>query len=212
MTAPLTQSILSLLTVRSVLLIAVAFFILSWVEQIVRHRFFSPIRNFPGPFWASVTRLWIAYHCIKGDEVEVELDLHRKYGSVLRISPTMLLVSDAERLPDIYTRNANKSQYYVTGAFGNTPSMFHMKSHDEHAYYKKISAGPYAFSNIKKMETLIDARMREWVDAVRDRFSETEKHFNFAPWAVYLAYDVISEIAFGEPIGSVQTLASEKAW
>ena len=51
------------------------------------------------------------------------------------------------------------------------------------------------------MEPLIDERMREWTAAIRERFASTGKTFNFAPWAVYMAYDVISEIAFGEPIG-----------
>ena len=74
------QSLLALLTARNLFFLFVAYFILSWVEQIVRYRFFSPLRHFPGPFWASVTRLWIAYHNIKEDECETELALHKKHG------------------------------------------------------------------------------------------------------------------------------------
>ena len=73
-------NVLSLLTVRNIFILFIAYIVLGWVEQIVRYRFFSPIRNFPGPFWASVTRLWIAYHNIKEDECETELALHKKQG------------------------------------------------------------------------------------------------------------------------------------
>ena len=113
----------------------------------------------------------------------------------------MLLVSDATKLPDVYSRNANKSKYYVTGSFGETESLFNMQDHKVHAHYRKIAARPYAFTNIKKMEPLVDARMQDWVAAIAERFASSGKKFDFAPWAVFMAYDIISEIGFGAPIG-----------
>ena len=80
MAALSSQTLLSLLTFGNLALLALAYILLSWVEQIIRYRLFSPIRHFPGPFWASVTRLWIAYHNIKEDECETELALHKKHG------------------------------------------------------------------------------------------------------------------------------------
>lgn len=113
----------------------------------------------------------------------------------------MLLVSDATKLPDVYARNANKSKYYVTGSFGKTESLFNMQDHRVHAHYRKIAAGPYAFSNIKKMEPLVDTRMRAWMAKIDERFAGTGQKFDFCPWAVFMAYDIISEIGFGAPIG-----------
>ena len=209
MAATLSQTALSLLTLRNVFLLAIAYVVYGWLSQLIRYRFLSPLKHFPGPFWASVTRLWIAYHNIREDECQVELALHKKHGPVLRITPTMLLVSDATKLPEVYARNANKSKYYVTGSFGKTESLFNMQDHKTHAYFRKIAAGPYAFSNIKKMEPLVDARMRHWLGVMGERFAEPEKggdgkmgkKFDFAPWAVFMAYDIISEIGFGAPIG-----------
>lgn len=77
------QRVLSLLTVQNIVLLATAYVVYLWLEQIIRYRFFSPIRSFPGPFWASVTRLWIAYHNVKEDECETELALHKKHGTHL---------------------------------------------------------------------------------------------------------------------------------
>lgn len=126
----------------------------------------------------------------------------RLSGPVLRITPTMLLVSDATQLPTVYSRNANKSKYYVTGSFGKTESLFNMQDHHVHAHYRKIAAGPYAFSNIKRMEPLVDNRMRHWMGKMEEKFILSgEERFDFAPWAVFMAYDVISEIGFGEAIG-----------
>lgn len=130
-------------------------------------------------------------------------------GPIVRITPTMLIVSDATKLPDIYNRNANKSKHYITGSFGETESMFNMQDHKVHAYFRKIAAGPYAFSNIKKMEPLIDSNIAKWVGKLDELYVQgggdgDDKVFDFSPWAVYMAYDIISEVGFGAPFGFIE--------
>ena len=127
----------------------------------------------------------------------------RSLGPVLRITPTLLLVSDSTKLPLIYHRQADKSDHYVTGTFGVTESLFNMKEHRAHARLRKIAAGPYSFTNIKKMEPLIDARMQEWANTISERFANTGKPFDLCDWAVFMAYDIVSEIGFGAPFGFV---------
>jgi len=78
-----------------------------------------------------------------------------------------------------------------------------MQDHRVHAYYRKIAASPYSFSNIKKMEPLVDANIDKWLRKLDARFASSGADFDFAPYAVYLAYDIISEIGFGEPFGFV---------
>jgi cytochrome P450 len=116
----------------------------------------------------------------------------------------MLLVSDATKLPDIYHRYATKSQHYITGSFGKTESLFNMQDHKTHAHFRKIAAGPYSFTNIKKMEPLVDANIAAWISKVDQRFGRTGEEFDFAPWAVYMAYDIISEVGFGAPFGFIE--------
>ncbi|KAH8661686.1 cytochrome P450 [Tricladium varicosporioides] len=179
-----------------------AFIAYNIIAQIIYYRFFHPLRKFPGPFWASVTRLWLGYHCFMETELPTIYKLHQKYGPVLRITPTLLLVSDTKKLPIIYHRAANKTNHYVTGSFGIVESLFNIKEHKAHAKLRRIAAGPYSFSNIKKMEPLIDARMTEWADTISERFT-SGKAFDLCDWAVFMAYDIVSEIGFGAPIGFV---------
>lgn len=174
--------LISLLTPLNIFLALIAYIALSALYQVVYYRFFHPLRHFPGPFWASVTRLWVAYHNILGDECEVELTLHRKYGPVLRITPTLLLVSDATKLPEVYNRQASKSNHYITGSFGKTESLFNMQDHKHHAHFRKIAAGPYAFSNVKKMEPLVDTRIEAWLGRIDELFCSKGEKFDFAPW------------------------------
>lgn len=57
---------------------------------------------------------------------------------------------------------------------------------------------PDSFSNVKKMEPLIDTRIQDWIEKLNERFAEGQKKMDFAPWAVFVAYDIISEVGFGE--------------
>lgn len=194
---------MALLSLTHLALLVPAYFAGNVLYQIVYYRFFHPLSKFPGPFWGSVTRLWITYHNVKADECQTFQELHRKHGPVIRITPTMLLVSDATKLPDIYNRNASKSQHYITGSFGKDESVFNMQDAKVHARFRKIAAGPYSFTNVKKMEPLIDAQIRHWIDQLDEKFATPRKPLDFAPWAVYVAYDIISEIGFGAPFGFV---------
>lgn len=63
-------------------------------------------------------------------------------GPVVRISPSLLIVSDPKMLPAIYHRRADKSDYYVTGSFGKVASVFNIQPHEVHAAARKRIAQP----------------------------------------------------------------------
>ncbi|GAQ05924.1 hypothetical protein ALT_3245 [Aspergillus lentulus] len=200
----LGEEILARITLTNVVLGLVAYVLLKFAYQIVNYHFFHPLSVFPGPFWGGVTRLWIAWHNLRETELPTVYALTKKYGPVVRITPTLLLVSDPTKLPDIYHRNADKTGHYITGSFGETESLFNMRSHKTHAAFRKYLAGPYSFTNVKRMEPLIDIRIQHWIDKLNERFAQTGEIFDFSWWAVYMAYDIISEIGFGGPFGFVE--------
>ena len=51
---------------------------------------------------------------------------------------------------------------------------------------------------------MVDARMHDWIGRIDELFAKTGEKFDFAPWAVYMAYDIISEVGFGAPFGFVE--------
>ncbi|KAF2396049.1 flavonoid 3',5'-hydroxylase [Trichodelitschia bisporula] len=203
----LSTKLLSLVpqpTLLNALLAVLSYIALRALYQIIKYRLLHPLRTFPGPFWGSVTRLWVGYHNLKQDELELELALHRKHGKIIRITPTLLMVSDPTALPLIYHRSADKSQHYITGSFGKVETLFNMQPHREHAHFRKYAAGPYSFSNIKKMEPNIDAGIAGWALKL-DKFAASGERFDFALWSTFFAYDVISDIGFGAPFGFVES-------
>lgn len=71
---------MALLSFGNLLLLSAAYVLWKILYQIVHYRFYHPLANFPGPFWGSVTRLWVTYHNVREDECQVNQELHKKYG------------------------------------------------------------------------------------------------------------------------------------
>lgn len=57
---------------------------------------------------------------------------------------------------------------------------------------------------MKKLEPFVDGHIESWLARLSKLYAEQREVFDFAPWATYLAYDVISDIAFGSPLGMVE--------
>jgi hypothetical protein len=178
------EAFFELLTVRNTLLAFAGYVLYSTISQIIYYRFFHPLSHFPGPFWGSVTRLWLCYHNWQQTELATCYALHKKYGPVIRVTPTMLLVSDARKLPQIYHFKADKTPYYLTGSFGETESLFNMRDHRTHARFRKLIAGPYSFTKVSAMEPMMDERLQAWIQKMDESFAETGKAFDFCEWAV----------------------------
>lgn len=68
-------------TMTTVLLTLLGIVIAQFLYQIIYYRHFHPLRHYPGPFWASVTRLWQAWHFYWGSELELETKAIRQYGT-----------------------------------------------------------------------------------------------------------------------------------
>ncbi|UNI24529.1 hypothetical protein JDV02_010266 [Purpureocillium takamizusanense] len=81
-----------------------------------------------------------------------------------------------------------------------------MRDAGVHARARKIIAVPYSFSNVQRMEPLVDEQVRRWIDRIDASFAAPPlcREFNFVPWAFYLAYDVVSSVGFGAPIGFIE--------
>ncbi len=57
-----------------------AFLVVYETVWIVYARFFHPLRKVPGPFLASVSRIWIIWNVSRADCEKTQRQLHEQYG------------------------------------------------------------------------------------------------------------------------------------
>ena len=81
--------------------------VFTWILLILAYRlWFHPLSHVPGPFLARCSTLWQNYHYIRGTWHDDILQLHEKYGPVVRINHFELSFVDADALKRIYGHNA----------------------------------------------------------------------------------------------------------
>lgn len=72
------------------------------IARLVRNRYKPGLRDIPGPFLASLTDVWLFFHCILRKSNKDYL-LHEKYNSpLLRLGPNTVSVADPEAVRIIY--------------------------------------------------------------------------------------------------------------
>lgn len=62
----------------------------------------DPLRDIPGPFLARFTRLWYFLEIYKGTYELTDIELHKKYGAIVRIAPYEYSIDDVEAARTIY--------------------------------------------------------------------------------------------------------------
>lgn len=91
---------------------------LYWITLSVKRLYLSPIAHIPGPKLAALTQYYEFYYDIilGGQYTSKIIELHKKYGPIIRISPWELHISDPEFFSELYTgpsRRREKWQFYT---------------------------------------------------------------------------------------------------
>jgi hypothetical protein len=68
----------------------------------LRNKFGYGLSHIPGPALAGWTRLWRLNHVRKGKAHLTMIELHRKYGKLVRTAPNVVDVGDPAMIPVIY--------------------------------------------------------------------------------------------------------------
>jgi benzoate 4-monooxygenase len=163
---------------------------------VVYQRFFSPLARVPGPFWASLTPFWKLTSFKRGDFHETILTLHRRYGPIVRIAPTEVIISDRSAIREIYNtvqaRDYLKTDYYdAFTAF--RPTIFGQRDPHLHAQRKRIVSHGYSMNALQAMESFVQERLQIFMHKFSE-FAKTSTEVNLGKWCHFFAFDVIGEL------------------
>lgn len=64
----------------------------------------TPLRKIPGPFLASITKLWVVQKQRGYKRPLVDIELHKKYGPIVRVAPNEVLISSPEAFRTVYSK------------------------------------------------------------------------------------------------------------
>jgi hypothetical protein len=157
-------------------LIASSVYLASWC---IYCRTFHPLSKVPGPFWPSVTRLWLTYAVSRGDLDVVQRELHKIYGPLVRIAPDEVACADPDAIRKIYrtTSPLEKSDFYHlwdVGAFSKYPNAFAIVPEKLHYERRRIVSSVYSMSNVLTLELYIDDCSRLFVERMTESIASNQ--------------------------------------
>jgi hypothetical protein len=106
--------------------------------------FLHPLRNFPGPFFARVSSIWISTQLKNNNRHIKLLELHQKYGSIVRIGSSDLSICRPSAIEEIYgpkSRCVKGMSYDLTHP---NPSLHQMRDAKKHHSRRRIWSGAFS--------------------------------------------------------------------
>lgn len=158
------------LTAAKVLLLLV---VLSGIllAHVVYQRFFHPLAQVPGPFLASISRLWITRESYRGDYHRTLISLHNRHGRLVRIAPNELSVSDPTAIKTIYGAGSKfeKSKWYSVWQGHRKLDLFGERDEKIHGQQRRLVSRPYSMDSLKDLEPYVDNTVQAFLDAMSQR-------------------------------------------
>ncbi|PHH85161.1 hypothetical protein CDD83_823 [Cordyceps sp. RAO-2017] len=164
------------------------------------HRVYrSPVSKVPGPWLSKWTGIALLYHWLRGRRCQYVHSLHAKYGSVVRLAPNEVGVSDLEAVKSIYTSRETfrKTQWYRDFTTVGNENVFNTTSPDFHRRHRRLLAAPISEANVRAYYDRIESRTRLAVDKMRAEMAARGAADVFK-WWYFMATDVIGDLTFGQ--------------
>ncbi|KXJ96464.1 cytochrome P450 [Microdochium bolleyi] len=169
----------------------------------LRRRYLSPISHVPGPFWASITRLWHVTKIIGGKQNYTLLDLHEKHGYFVRVAHNEVSVCHPDAVKTLYLNPTKKGDWYQIFVFPDWryPAPVSVQDPKEKAEFMKyMSNAGFLLHNVLQYEGTIDeniSKLKGWMD----KHAADGSQMDLDKFFTYMAFDITGEVTFSKPFG-----------
>ncbi|KAL4893245.1 cytochrome P450 [Aspergillus ambiguus] len=164
-----------------------------WTLWICYARCFHPLSRYPGPFWASVSRIWTVVHVLIGNAEAAQKVLHARYGPVVRIAPNELIINDPH---DFYLS--------FRAPFSRYPDHFTSTDEKIHAKRRRNVSHVYTMTSILQSEKYLNECTAVFLEQL-GKIAENKDTFDLHEWVRMYAYDVIGEHYFSKMFGFLKS-------
>ncbi|KAI3316790.1 benzoate 4-monooxygenase cytochrome P450 [Xylariaceae sp. AK1471] len=176
--------------------------------NIIYNLLYHPLAQLPGPKLAAVSNVPYSYWFLGGRQPFKILDLHLKYGPVIRVAPNEVSFNTAGSWKDIYAsrhsqRTFIKSEFYDGGSFAGrgVHSIVSEREVDIHAEMRRYLSSAFSDRALNEQEDLISQSVDNFVNLLRER----PENYDITKGFEMLTFDIIGDLAFGESFGAVES-------
>lgn len=136
------------------------------------------------------------------------LELHKQYGSIVRIGPNELSYTVPEAWEAIMGRRKGASEN-PKAPWYCPPDGKHIAGapHEDHVRMRRIMLPAFSASAMLQQQPIIKGYVDLFINRLRDQADHGEATIDIGQWFNYCAFDIVGDLAFGETFGCLQDSA-----
>ncbi|RDL42248.1 uncharacterized protein BP5553_02227 [Venustampulla echinocandica] len=170
--------------------------------------YFHPLSKYPGPALWAASRFPSAYYLTKGVIPYKTLELHNRYGPVVRLSPNELSFILDAAWQDIYGKPAARNtqlmkdqNQFLTHENG-VHGLLGEPDDSKHARMRRNLSHGFSEKALRDQEPII----KSYVDLLIQRLHENSKEpVDVVKWFNFITFDIIGDLTFGESFECLKT-------
>lgn len=167
--------------------------------------YFHPLNRFPGPVSHAISRIPYFYRAVRGTLPFDMLNLHERYGDIVRIAPDELAFSHPDAWKDIFGhKNGEPGMAKAAWFYRPLDEPLHIVNEDtdEHRRLRRQMAHGFSEKSMRAQEPII----RKYVDLLLEKLHQSCRNGSLviSDWYNFTTFDIIGDLAFGEPFGCLE--------
>ncbi|KAK2011419.1 cytochrome P450 [Colletotrichum eremochloae] len=163
--------------------------------------FLNPLRKFPGPKLWAVSYVPYVRLFTSGQGHRKILKLHQQYGPIVRVGPTHISINH----PDVFeeVKGHRKASKHPKDPIHNMVHQDNILGTNgaQHGRFRRALSHGFSAQSMLEQEPII----KQYVDKLFKKLHEVSKGglspVDLVKWFNYTTFDVIGDLAFGEPFG-----------
>ncbi|POS68949.1 cytochrome P450 [Diaporthe helianthi] len=168
--------------------------------------FFHPLRKFPGPKTMAWGRLPWTATVLGGKPYQKLLDLHDKYGPIVRIADNELSIIHPDAWKDVYGHRKGGGLENTKDPFvimGNEHNLLGANIED-HSRFRRVLSHGFSMQAIAEQQPRISTHIDLLFQRLHEQCDQGKTPMDLVTWYNRVTFDVISDMTWGEPLGSLE--------
>jgi hypothetical protein len=135
------------------------------------------------------------------------INIHEKYGPVVRIAPNELSFASPTVAREILAagKGFHKTDFYAVFPPPENPDIFTETREAVHAVKKRHASNPYSMATMQTMTHYIEDTERLLLKKLDEMCQDKDRHCDLGNTLHYYAFDVLGEIAFSRKFGFLES-------
>ncbi|KAI9648875.1 hypothetical protein NHQ30_003516 [Ciborinia camelliae] len=173
----------------------------SIIGHLIYNIFFHPLSKYQGPKLWAATRIPWCYNQYQGKLHYRVLELHTKYGHVVRVAPNELSYTSDSSWKSIYGHR--KVEMAKDPIFRlHTPTGVQnilVANRDTHTRQRRLLSHAFSESALREQESILQIYARKLLDQLSLEYRKGP--LNIVAWLTFASFDLIGHMSFGEDFG-----------